>query len=466
MTALPPMNTAPSPTHNLDPESPAPVERGPGGVFWRTFFLIAILIGASLGAWYQSFRILERSPRAQQAAQLVVSIVNLTRSALIHSDPEKRRALLLDLAQNEGIRIYSLEPEDQIEPLPNEPFLRIIEQYVHAKLGSDTKLSLLVNNQPGLWVSFFIDEDGYWVAFDPTRLETLPRVQWLGWGVVALGLSLLGAVIISRLINLPLKRLASAAVAIGRGLRPTPLPESGPREIRQANASFNAMVDELERIEADRALLLAGISHDLRTPLTRLRLEIELNPLDAGTREAMTADVEQMDTIIGQFLDYARPLNAAGGFGEIALDELVRDCVANLAPSADLELTVHTETTRPLYGQRTELQRVLQNLLENARRYGRRDGDAAARVELTVRNEQGPVLEVRDHGPGIPEAQLERLKRPFTRLDNARGQASGAGLGLAIVERIAQRHGARFELRSALGEGLTARLVFPARPAP
>jgi len=458
------MSIAQSPVHSPDPEPGAVASRSPGGVFWRTFLLIVILIGASLGASYQSFRILERSPRAQQAAQLVVSIVNLTRSALIHSDPEKRRALLIDLAQNEGIRIYTLEHDDQIAALPDDPLLRIIEQYVHAKLGADTKISLDVNGQSGLWISFFIDEDGYWVAFDPTRLDSIPRVQWLDWGVVALALSLIGAVIISRLINLPLKRLASAAVSISRGTRPVPLPESGPREIRQANASFNAMVGDLERIEADRALLLAGISHDLRTPLTRLRLEIEMNPLDTAIREAMSADVEQMDAIIGQFLDYARPLNALGGFGEIALGELVHEVVDALAPSADMVTTVYVEPTRPIYGQRTELKRVLLNLLENARRYGRNAGEEIARVDITVRTEHGPVLEVADHGPGIPEAQRERLKRPFTRLDTARGQANGAGLGLAIVERIAQRHGARFELKTAPGLGLVARLEFPAKP--
>ncbi len=459
------MRPAPHRVHSPQAETQPVAEWGPGGVFWRTFFLIAILIGASLGSWYQSFRVLERSPRAQQAAQLVVSIVNLTRSALINSDPDKRRALLLDLAQNEGIRIYSLEQDDQIEALPDEPFLGILERYVRAKLGDDTRLSLKVNGQAGLWVSFTIDDDGYWVAFDPTRLENIPKVQWLGWGAVALALSMVGAVVISRLINLPLRRLATAAVAIGQGARPEPLPEAGPREIRQANASFNAMVADLEQIEADRALLLAGISHDLRTPLTRLRLEIELNPLDAATRESMSADVEQMDVIIGQFLDYARPLNAIGGFGAIALGPLVEEIVAGMAPNPDLEVTVTCTPTEAIYGQRTELTRVVLNLLENARRYGRTEGAARAEVEIRVYEDKGIVLEVRDHGPGVAPEQLERLKRPFTRLDTARSQANGAGLGLAIIERIAQRHGARFELHSAPGQGLTARLVFP-REAP
>jgi len=457
------MPTAPSPSSSAAPE-PAP-GRGPGGVFWRTFLLIAILIGASLGAWYQSFRILERGPRAQQAAQLIVSIVNLTRSALIHSDPEKRRALLIDLAQNEGIRIYPLEETDRLTPLPNQAFLRMIDQYVRTKLGQNTRMTLGVNGQPGLWVSFFIEDDGYWVAFDQSRLDSIPRVQWVGWGAVALALSLLGAVVISRLINLPLKRLATAAVAIGRGGRPEALPAKGPREIRQANASFNAMVADLERIEADRALLLAGISHDLRTPLTRLRLEVEMSPASEEIRNAMSADVEQIDAIIGQFLDYARPLNEHSILSQVDLAALVEGITSARGETETLQITLHREPCALVRGNPTELQRVLLNLIENARRYGLTPGSDVGQLDITVKGGDTPVLEVRDHGPGIPTDELERLKRPFTRRDSARSQADGAGLGLAIIERIARRHHARFDLLLPEDGGLLARITFPKSPS-
>jgi two-component system osmolarity sensor histidine kinase EnvZ len=432
----------------------------PGGVFWRTFLLIAVLITASIVGSYQSFRILERAPRAEQAAELIVSVVNLTRSALIHSDPEKRRALLIDLAQNEGVRIYPLEPTDQIETLPSVTFLQQIAHSVRKRLGDDTRISLLVNGQSGLWVSFAIDDDGYWVAFDSSRLDNLPHIQWLGWAVGTLSLSLLGAVLISRLVNMPLKRLADAAVAIGRGARPAPLPDAGPNEIRAANRSFNVMVADLERIEADRALLLAGISHDLRTPLTRLRLEVEINDLDEGTKQAMSADVDQMDAIIGQFLDYARPMNQRSTLSEVSLAELVQDIVGQLTPGSDLQLVTHLGDARPIAGHAMDLKRVIFNLVENARRYGKTHGTERADVEIEVGGGNTPWLSVTDHGVGVAQSDLERLKRPFTRLDEARGQASGAGLGLAIVERIARRHGARFELTTGHGIGLSARLIF------
>lgn len=441
-----------------DPATP-PLWR-PGGIFWRTFFLIALLIGASLLVWFQSFRVLEREPRAQQAAQTLVSVVNVTRSALIHSDAAKRRDLLIDLASNEGIRIYPQEETDKVAPLPDFAYLRSIETWVRSKLGPDTQLSLRVNGQAGLWVDFAIDEDRYWVSFDRDRVDSAFGLRWLGWGAVALVMSLAGAIVISRLINLPLKRLTAAAVTLGRGRRPAALPDSGPHEIREANASFNAMVEELERIESDRALLLAGISHDLRTPLTRLRLEIEMSGSDEDTRHAMSQDIDQMDAIIAQFLDYARPASDHTAFQVLDLAPLVRDALP--AQPVGLRLATDIAAVPPVRGHATELTRLTTNLIENARRYGRHEDGSAPRVTVRVYASADAVaIEVADDGPGVARDQLERLKRPFTRANSARSEASGAGLGLAIVERIVTRHGGRLELESDVGRGFTARVFLP-----
>lgn len=434
----------------------------PGGVFWRTFLLLALLIGASLAAWFQSFRVIERAPRAQQIAQTIVSVVNVTRSALVHSDPGKRTDLLADLASNESIRIYPLEPSDVVEPLRDSASNGLMLEYVRARLGRDTRMVRSVNGQEGLWVSFTIDGDDYWVAFERDRLEVVAGLQWLGWGAAALALSLMGAVAMSRLINLPLKRLATAAVVIGQGGKPVPLPDKGPREIRAANASFNTMVDDLARIDADRALLLAGISHDLRTPLTRMRLEAELSVQDEASRQAMQGDIEQMDAIIGQFLDYARPLDADAVFDEVDLTAIVRDTIAEIPTDDHFVLEADLRATAPVRAHPTEIKRVVLNLAENARRYGQTPGTDAVHLTICTR-EQPTRLEVADRGVGIPEEAIRRMKQPFTRLDSARGQANGAGLGLAIIERIAQRHRAQFELSAREGGGLLARIVFPRR---
>ena len=434
----------------------------PGGVFWRTFLLLALLIGASLAAWFQSFRVIERAPRAQQIAQTIVSVVNVTRSALVHSDPAKRTDLLADLASNESIRIYPLEPSDVVDPLRESASNALMLDYVRARLGRDTRMVRSVNGQEGLWVSFSIDGDDYWVAFERDRLEVVAGLQWLGWGAAALGLSLLGAIAMSRLINLPLKRLATAAVVIGQGGKPSPLPDNGPREIRAANASFNTMVEDLARIDADRALLLAGISHDLRTPLTRLRLEAELSVHDEVSRQAMEGDIEQMDAIIGQFLDYARPLDQHAIFNDVDLTAIARDTIAEIPADDRFVIDADLQATTPIRAHPTEIKRIVLNLAENARRYGQSPGTDT--VHLTIRTRDQPTrLEVADRGVGIPVDAIRRMKQPFTRLDTARGQANGAGLGLAIIERIAQRHRARFELSARDGGGLLAQVVFPRR---
>ena len=282
-------------------------------LFWRTFLLIVLLLVAAVTAWLQSFRVFEREPRARQVSQQLISIVNITRAALLHSDPVRRRALLADLADNEGIRVLLREDDDRIVDVPDTPFARLTTSLIREQLGADTRIGTEVNGVAGIWVSFDIDGDDYWVfaARDPLSRD-IGR-QWIGWAAAALALSLLVAVAITRVVNLPLARLSNAARAIGRGQAPPTLPDQGPPEIRTVNASFNRMVADLAKLEQDRAVLLAGISHDLRTPLARLRLEIELNPLGEETRHAMLGDLEQMDGIVGQFLDYARPAAAATG---------------------------------------------------------------------------------------------------------------------------------------------------------
>jgi two-component system, OmpR family, osmolarity sensor histidine kinase EnvZ len=432
-------------------------------LFWRTLALVLLLIVASLAAWLQSFRVFERAPRAQTVAQQVVSVVNLTRAALLYSDPFVRRDLLAELATNEGIRIYPLEPTDEVKPLPDSALMRIVQGTVVQKLGPGTRMASTVNGSAGLWVSLDIDEDRYWVVIDRDPVARTYGTQWTGWAVVALLLSVIGAVIITRLINKPLAQLSQAASELGSGRQPAPLPEAGPTEIRTVNQSFNRMVTDLGKLEADRAVLLAGISHDLRTPLARLRLELEMAKISDETRSAIVADIEQIDQIVGQFLDYARTSPQAPAV-DIDLTALVqaatRRARVEAAPNATLDLLLAKAVH--LHGYRTELDRALDNLLTNALRYGRdpASGRLAVTVSLVVDGSDA-VIAVADSGPGIPTAQIDRLLRPFERGGQARSGTNGAGLGLPIVERIARLHGGALRLLANAPHGLRAELSLP-----
>src|ERR1700743_252727 len=172
-----------------------------GGLFWRTFLLIALLIAVSLAAWFQSFRVIEREPRAQRVALQLVAIVKLTRTALLYSDPDLRRALLQDLESNEGVRVYPRETTDKYKLQPDESLNRLIERDIRGRLGDDTIIAQSVNDIPGVWISFKIDDDDYWVALDRDQLDNVTGLQWAGWGVFALALSLFGAAFITSLVN-------------------------------------------------------------------------------------------------------------------------------------------------------------------------------------------------------------------------------------------------------------------------
>ena len=435
------------------------------GLFWRTFFLLSVLTALSMGSWIGMLNVYQRGPQVEQTAELVVSVVTITKAALTHSAPDLRRELLFELVSNEGIRIFTLEDSDVVEPPPNNPLMPEIAAKVREKLGKDTRFSSRVNGVAGFWISFTIEDDKYWLMLERERLAGLTRVQWLGWATLVGLLSLVGAALISSLVNLPLARLTAAARAIAKGERPTPLPEKGSQEIIEANRSFNQMVEDLAQVEKDRAVILAGISHDLRTPLARMQLEVEMASLPEEAREGMQSDINQMDAIIGQFLDYAKPTDAAT-FVAVNLSEMLADVGREAARIRDLRVKTDLMPGVHVLGNATDLRRVVNNIIENARRYGKTPGADYTEITILLRvkstaHGRCAVVDICDHGVGVPEDQIAQLLKPFTRLDTARGQANGAGLGLAIVERVLTRHNAQLTVRNRDEGGLLLQIALP-----
>lgn len=432
-------------------------------LFWRNFLLLAGLLLLSVLAWFQVFRTLEQEPRALQSAQGLASLVNLTRAALLYTDPIARVALVKTLVDEENVRIAVREPEDIHRPFePNTSGHRVAQALIE-RLGPGTIVAREVNGFDGLWIGFTIEGQNYWLLADPSRLEAVGGRTWLAWLATALALSLVGAVIITRLINQPLQRLAQAAARVREGdFDGARLDETLPtREIAGVNRAFNRMAEQLARADADRRLMLAGISHDLRTPLARLRLEVEMGVPDAPTRERMASDIADVDTIIGQFLDYARERPTV--LAPVPVAATVERAVAPYRPRGDVRLRIHVpEGLQPL-ADAAGLQRILSNLLENAVRHGRSaDGCAVIDIEATAA-ERDIALTVRDHGPGVDEALLPRLTEPFFRGESAR-TTPGSGLGLAIVRRSAERMGGTCELRNADGGGLAVTVRLPTAP--
>jgi two-component system osmolarity sensor histidine kinase EnvZ len=419
-------------------------------LFARSFLLIALLILASAAATVQLYRVYEREPRARELAQQTVSIVNLTRAALVNADPVLRRALLIELNDREGIRLAPLTSDELLEPLPNEALFELVSGRVRNALGERTRFAFARDHVEGFWVSFTIDEDDYWVMLPRERFEPQFGLQWLGGGLALLGLALAGAWLIASALSRPLGAIAAAAREVGRGQAPAPLAESGPTEMRTVSVAFNRMAGDLAAMERERAMVLAGISHDLRTPLSRLRLAIEMSGADRETAAGMGADVEEMDQVIGQFLAFARGEDEPLVEGD--LDALVAE-IAETYRRREAQLRFTPGTRSATRFAPMAMRRAIGNLVDNALHY------AGGLVEIETRREGGRVLvEVMDRGPGVPQGEAERLKRPFTRLEKARSGRGGAGLGLAIVDRIARAHGGQFELAAREGGGLIARL--------
>jgi two-component system osmolarity sensor histidine kinase EnvZ len=430
-------------------------------LFWRTFVLLAMLIVFSSLAWLQLFRTQEYEPRILRNAHQIATVVNLTRTALAHTDAIARVSLLKTLADEEDVSIQTREPDDSVTPFGETTMEKNLVQEMVKRLGEGTVIASRVNDQSGLWVGFAIENDSYWLQMDPERLRPLGGTAWLTWLSVTTLLSLAGAAIMAGLINRPLKRLSYAASQVREGhFNTSTLDENAATsEIREVNIGFNRMAERLAKIEAERALMLAGISHDLRTPLARLRLETELSVADAETRDLMAGDIAQLDEIIDKFLDYARP--EPTNLGPVLLSGVISRCIAPWRHNPRFEISVDVAEDLQVKAETVELGRVLSNLLENARRYGQSPSDGITRVEIVARVHDGWVLlRVRDQGPGVSEETLKNLTQPFYRGDTARTSATGSGLGLAIVERSVQRMGGTFSVFNNSSGGLMALMKF------
>ena len=427
-------------------------------LFWRTFLLLAVLLASGVFAWVQILRALELEPRAVLAAQQTADLVNLSRAALSQTDGINRQALLKNVEARASIRIRQREASDRWEPYEVDRFTRRMGQELRAALGSDSVVAGSVNNQAGLWVGFSIDGERYWLQAAAPHGEPLRNSTWLAWIGIALMATLLGAVVIARLINKPLRQLSFAASRIRDGDLDSRLDENTlTSEIREVNMGFNRMARELARVEEDRAVMLAGISHDLRTPLARLRLETEMSVVDEEAKANMVLDIAQLDAIIDKFMDYARPGQTK--LVQVHLAQLIDREAQSFRDPSQMRISSRVPADLAAYADDVELGRVFANLFENARRYGCSQGVDVATVLVTA-SKAGPwiIISVRDDGAGVAPEKLSQLTTPFFRGDVARTAASGAGLGLAIVDKSMQRMGGTLELANAPEGGLVANL--------
>ena len=434
----------------------------PQSLLARTALVLLFALIASQLVSIALFRYYSREPRVQLIAIGFVGQLKTIRAALEIIPPEQQREFVQRLRDERGMRIFRIRDEEPMEVAPDIPALRAARERLREEFGGESEIFIRTRPQkpdaaPILITRLPVRDGAVYVVFPRNRIvEQDYTYAWIGWGVFGGAIALASAVFLMWRVNRPLKALQIAAQELGRGNAPPPVTEVGPSEVRSVAVAFNQMRDDLQRVDRERATFLAGVSHDLRTPLARLRLAVEMLPTDQTTRADIEGDIADINGVVDQFMDFARD-ERTEPTEPTDLNRLV-ELVVERAQRAGTDVTLELDRPASLPVRRQAIKRVLGNLIDNAIKHAR----APLIVRTNVSASGAISISVLDRGSGIAPEDVERLKKPFTRLDSSRTGASGAGLGLAIVERIAKLHGATFELLPREGGGTEAKLTFPA----
>ncbi|TQV88811.1 two-component system sensor histidine kinase EnvZ [Aliikangiella coralliicola] len=361
--------------------------------------------------------------------------------------------LAVGFAQTTQLELYPMSGDSIPEGLKNARFHRGFSEQAERYLGENTEVKVETSDGIYLWISEPLHPN-FWIRMPIGDYEGNNPMELFIFSGMLLFLSLFGAWILVIQLHRPLKRLAFAAREIGRGDYPGKLKETGPQELVSVTAAFNQMAADVHQLEEDRTLLLAGISHDLRTPITRIRLASEfLSDQDDEIKTGIISDTQDMDDIIDQFIGYVR-YGSEERMEEGNMTELIQQVVE--ASSKQHEgLESHLCELPEARFKPMAMKRLISNLIENAFRYGK-----APVIVKTFYNENNIVVSVRDHGKGIQDLDKNRLFQPFARGDKARG-GKGSGLGLAIVARIVEMHGGEINLENHVDGGLEATFTLP-----
>jgi signal transduction histidine kinase len=349
-----------------------------------------------------------------------------------------------------GLRVALDRASREAPPGPADPMMSMMGMKM---MGVAAQVPIIAGR--GLRAAIRLS-DGQWLSFEASLPEEDPALSWPF--VIALSVMAIVVVPVSvwavRRITVPLGTLAAAAERLGHDVAAPPVAEAGSLEMRRAACAFNEMQARLRQLVENRTRMLAGLSHDLRTPLTLLRLRAENVP-DAEDRERMLATIAAMNEMIEATLDFARNeaaaepprrTDVAALLAAIADDMAEAGLPVTMVPAAAIELTC-----RP-----AALRRALGNLLDNAVKYG-----GAAEVAI-VPEPQAVAITIDDRGPGIPEAEFDRVFQPFYRLEESRSrETGGSGLGLALARAIVEAHGGAITLANRAGGGLSVRVTLP-----
>jgi two-component system osmolarity sensor histidine kinase EnvZ len=396
-------------------------------------------------------------PMAQRSADDLAALLILSAQTWVELPPETRKDFELELIRQHQFMLF-----EDAAPLPERtlplPYLELLDDALSARLGEPVSVKVTDLDTTWFWAEIPAGGKLMRIGFPKSRLHTDPPMMLLLALLATVALSMLTALVLARRITRPLAQLSQAAQRIGAGGTPADLPHSDIRELADLSTAFNQMALQVRELLANRTTLLAGISHDLRTPLSRMRLAVEMLPEDSDqkTVERLRRDIEDMNALIGEFLTLSRDLQQESK-EIVELDALLRE-MAEEKNAQGAQVACHVQPGLSVRAGPLALHRVLQNLLGNALRYS--DGKPV-QIEAKRRDNEA-LIEILDRGPGIPPQEMEKVFRPFYRIESSRNaDTGGSGLGLAIVQQLCTASGWQITLHARDGGGTVAELRLP-----
>ncbi|TMN80922.1 MULTISPECIES: two-component system sensor histidine kinase EnvZ [unclassified Pseudoalteromonas] len=426
----------------------------PRSAFGQTVFLVAALLLINQVVSYVTVSLYVVKPTIEQVNLMLAKQVKT-----VFIDWEDGIEINDDLSEKffeiTGIDVMT-QREAMRQGLGQTREYPMLSRSMSAQLNGSARVRITQTGPLVYWIEA-PQAPGYWVKIPLSGYQE-NNLEFLTFYLSSIGfLSVLGGWLFARHLNRPLKALQQAAVKVGKGDFSTKLEEEGSTEVIEVTRAFNQMSRGIAALENDRRLLMAGVSHDLRTPLTRIRLATEMmSDQDEYLREGIIYDIEDMNGIIDQFIEYLRhhkreelsceDINAL--VGEVVNCELKHQRSITFKSNPSIE-------SIPLSS--VAIKRVVTNMIENAIRYS--DGDIEV-LSYYNSNKKYVVIAVNDNGPGIPESELESVFEPFKQGDAARG-SEGSGLGLAIIKRIVDMHDGKVKLENRPEGGLSAKIYLP-----
>ncbi|ANS84117.1 two-component system sensor histidine kinase EnvZ [Vibrio scophthalmi] len=420
---------------------------------------ITLLIASQVYSYYAVFNY-ALLPSLQQFNKILSYEINL----MLDNSDDLENGLVMDaplrrqILEQLGVTIHAKD-SDLADEFRHAISIDLMSEEMTQTLGTQADVRMVLGEESYvLWMSLESLPDSL-IRIPLSELQEEDFAPLFRNSLVMALLIIAGGWLFIRLQNRPLLALERAAKGVGRGEIPPPLAEKGTSEIRSVTRAFNQMSKGIQALEEDRALLMAGISHDLRTPLTRIRLATEMmSPQDSYLAEGIISDTEECNEIISQFMDYLKPVNRES-FGEVDLNDISQDLANSEGNRHHIEIETLLSNLKPAFGSPIAIKRAVSNLVVNAVRYG--NGWVKISTGMTADNKLCWVC-IEDNGPGIAKDQVAKLFEPFTRGDTARG-SEGTGLGLAIVKRIVSQHNGSVVVNNRSEGGLKVQVSFPTR---